>query len=151
MSRRRTDDRTPDLFATEHVGQGSSDQLSANVTVTQKNFSSRSIVPRDLHKAITYLDDYEFKRLVEAVVEEAGRRGIPARFDPEQAKSGGAAKPSPLHGRRLAPTTAELTSGQVKAVRAAFRAGITPPRIARQFGLSQADVRKALTSVRSDK
>lgn len=150
MSRRRTDDRTPDLFATEHVGQGSSDHLSANVKVTQKS-SSRSIVPRDLHKAITYLDDHEFKRLVEAVVEEAGRRGIPARFDPKQAKSGGAAKPSPSHGRRRAPTTAELTSGQVKAVRAAFRAGITPPRIARQFGLSQADVRKTLTSVRSDK
>jgi transposase-like protein len=39
----------------------------------------------------------------------------------------------------------------VKAVRAAFRAGITVPRIARQFGLSQADVRKVLMSGRSDK
>ena len=29
-------------------------------------------------------------------------------------------------------------------VRAAFKAGITPSRIARQFGLSQSDVRKAL-------
>jgi predicted DNA binding protein len=143
---RRTDDQTRDLFATEHVGKGSSDQLSANVTVTQKS-SGRSIVPRDLHKAITYLDNHEFKRLFEAIVEEAGRRGL----DPDQAKSGGAAKPSPSHGRRRAPTTAELTSGQVKAVRAAFRAGITVPRIARQFGLSQADVRKALSSVRSDK
>jgi hypothetical protein len=75
MSRRRTDDRTPDLFSTEPVGKRSSDQLSANVTVTQKS-SSRSIVPRDLHKSITCLDDHEFKRLFEAVVEEAGRRGL---------------------------------------------------------------------------
>jgi hypothetical protein len=66
MSRRRTDDRTPDPFSTEPIGKTSSDQLSANVTVTQKS-SSRSIVPRDLHKSITYLDDHEFKRLFEAV------------------------------------------------------------------------------------
>jgi len=39
-----------------------------------------------------------------------------------------------------------LTQGQVNAVRAAFKAGITPSRIARQFGISQSDVRKVLAS-----
>jgi hypothetical protein len=39
-----------------------------------------------------------------------------------------------------------LTRGQINAVQAAFRAGVTPTRIARQFGLSQSDVRKALVS-----
>jgi uncharacterized protein (DUF433 family) len=39
-----------------------------------------------------------------------------------------------------------LTRGQVNAVRSALKAGITPSRIARQFGLSQASVRKALAS-----
>jgi predicted DNA-binding protein (UPF0251 family) len=39
-----------------------------------------------------------------------------------------------------------LTQGQVKAVRATFKAGITPTRIARQFGISQSDVRKVLAS-----
>jgi hypothetical protein len=34
----------------------------------------------------------------------------------------------------------------VKAVCAAFKAGVTPPRIARQFGLTQPDDRKALAS-----
>jgi transposase-like protein len=34
----------------------------------------------------------------------------------------------------------------VNAVRAAFKAGVTPSRIARQFGLSQSDVRKAHSS-----
>jgi predicted DNA binding protein len=39
-----------------------------------------------------------------------------------------------------------LTRGQVNAVRAAFKAGITPTRIARQFGISQSNVRNVLAS-----
>jgi transposase-like protein len=41
----------------------------------------------------------------------------------------------------------QLTQGKLNAVRAAFKAGVTPSRIARQFGISLADVRKALASV----
>ena len=37
-----------------------------------------------------------------------------------------------------------LTPGKLNAVRAAFKAGVKPSQIARQFGLSQSDVRKAL-------
>jgi len=39
-----------------------------------------------------------------------------------------------------------LTRGQVNVIRSAFKAGITPARIARQFGISQSNVRKALAS-----
>jgi hypothetical protein len=39
-----------------------------------------------------------------------------------------------------------LTKGQLNAVRAAFKAGVRPSAIARQFGLSQSDVRKALAA-----
>jgi len=39
-----------------------------------------------------------------------------------------------------------LALGKLNAVRAAFKAGVTPSRIARQFGISQSDVRKALAS-----
>jgi DNA invertase Pin-like site-specific DNA recombinase len=39
-----------------------------------------------------------------------------------------------------------LTQGKLNAVRAAFKAGVTPSRIARQFGISRSDVRKALAS-----
>jgi hypothetical protein len=42
--------------------------------------------------------------------------------------------------------TVSLTRGQVNAVRSAFKAGIKPSRIARQFGVSQSDVRKVLAS-----
>jgi hypothetical protein len=39
-----------------------------------------------------------------------------------------------------------LTPGKLNAVRAAFKAGVKPLQIARQFGLSQSDARKALAS-----
>jgi hypothetical protein len=47
---------------------------------------------------------------------------------------------SPRKGR-VESLAVPLTQGQVNAVRAAFKAGITPLRIARQFGISQANVR----------
>jgi hypothetical protein len=52
---------------------------------------------------------------------------------------------SPERRQRDEPNVA-LAQGQVNAVRAAFKAGITPSRIARQFGISQSDVRKVLAS-----
>ena len=42
--------------------------------------------------------------------------------------------------------TVSLTRGKINAVRAAFKAGIKPSVIARQFGISQSDVRKVLAS-----
>jgi hypothetical protein len=47
---------------------------------------------------------------------------------------------------RTAEAPVSLTRGQLNAVRAAFKVGITPGRIARQFGLSQSEVRKALAT-----
>jgi uncharacterized protein (DUF433 family) len=52
----------------------------------------------------------------------------------------------PTRQRQVGVAAAALTKGQVNAVRAAFKAGVTPSRIAQQFGLSHADVRKALSS-----
>ena len=48
--------------------------------------------------------------------------------------------------RRVEVAAAPLTTGKLNAVRAAIKAGVTPSRIARQFGISQSDVRKALAS-----
>jgi predicted DNA-binding protein (UPF0251 family) len=53
----------------------------------------------------------------------------------------------PIAKRRQADVPeVSLTRGQVNAIRASFKAGITPSRIARQFGVSQSDVRKALAT-----
>jgi transposase-like protein len=48
--------------------------------------------------------------------------------------------------RQVEAVAVPLTQGKLNAVRAAFKAGISPSKIARQFGLSQSDVRKALAS-----
>jgi hypothetical protein len=96
--------------------------------------SPRHVLPKDLANAIKYLGDEELDRLIAAAFAEIRRRGRKLPAD----------KTTPEMARDL--TTASLTRGQLNAVRAASKAGITPTRIARQFGLSQSDVRKALSS-----
>jgi transposase-like protein len=44
-----------------------------------------------------------------------------------------------------------LTTGKLNAVRAAFKAGVKPSAIARQFGILQSDVRKALAAESRDR
>ena len=68
-----------------------------------------------------------------ATVAEAKRRGRQRHTSPAK---------NTIPSRTL--ESVRLTRGQLNAVLAAFQAGITPARIARQFGLSQSDVKKAL-------
>jgi hypothetical protein len=90
--------------------------------------SSRYLLPRDLPGGIKQLTDQEFDRLLAAVLAEQQRRG---RKLPVSRKTS-----------RALP----LTLAKLNAIRAAFKAGVAPSRIARQFGISQSDVRKALAS-----
>jgi len=78
------------------------------------------------------LDDQELDRLLAAVLAEQRRRG---RKPPESDESS--------RKRRIEPDVS-LTLGKLNAVRAAFKAGVKPSQIARQFGISQSDVRKVL-------
>ena len=150
----RTQHKTPDLLSAEGVG-GQSSNAGADTTSTAP--SPKSILPKDLPKALGYLDDQDLDRLLGASIDETRRRG---RLRPGQevssAKAAGAlSEPIP---KRSPPTegpsrrrqgqvvSPPLTRGQINAVRAAIKAGITPSRISRQFGLTQADVRKALAA-----
>ena len=67
---------------------------------------------------------------------------MPAR----QVATEGSGKDTSSHRRQVEVATVSLTRGQVNAVRAAFKAGIKPSRIARQFGISQSDVKNVLAS-----
>jgi hypothetical protein len=91
------------------------------------------------------LDDAEIDALLAAVTTEAERRG---RLPPGPAKEKPAADAKPL--THQAPSDEDragsLTTGKLNAVRAAFKAGVKPSAIARQFGISQSDVRKALAA-----
>ena len=93
----------------------------------------RHVLPKDLPNAIKHLSDEELDRLITAALAEMRQRGRRLLTD----------KAAP----KMKPVLAKaLTRGQLNAVRAAFKAGVTPSRIARQFGLSQSDVRKALAA-----
>jgi hypothetical protein len=95
--------------------------------------SSRHILPADLPNAIKHLGDQELDRLLAAVIAEQKHRGkkLPAS-DVSSSK------------KKVEAIDVPLTQGKLNAVRAAFKAGVTPSRIARQFGISQSDVRRAL-------
>jgi hypothetical protein len=87
--------------------------------------------------ALKRLDDVEIDALLSAVTAEAGRRNrLPSSTEKDSAPPSGAP----------AGHTSGLTKGQLNAVHAAFKAGVRPSAIARQFGISQSDVRKALAA-----
>jgi hypothetical protein len=127
---------SPDLFSPS-LGRERDTEL-ASTTLKQEtaapSLPPQHVLPSNLDTAIKRLDDQELDRLFSVVVSERKRRGknLPHSDDRRQ--------------KNKAPTPS-LTSGQINAIRAAFKAGVTPSRIGRQFGFSQSSVRKALASV----
>ena len=97
--------------------------------------SPQYLLPKDLLSGIRQLTDQEFDRLLAAVLTEQKRRGKRLPMSHKASRK----PPVQESGPTLAPA-------KVNAVRAAFKAGVSPSRIARQFGISHADVRKALAS-----
>jgi hypothetical protein len=97
--------------------------------------SQRHILPKNLPTAIKHLNDAELEQLLSAVLSEQQRRGTK--------------KPTAVQVERRPPSqaiTPLLSVGKLNAIRAAFKAGVKPSRIAREFGLSQSDVKKALAA-----
>ena len=146
-----TEHSTPDLFSTNMVRDASlsPEKPPPPPKPEADPTSQRHVLPKNLRRAVEQLTDGELDELFEVVFDQAKRRG---RLPPSVTAS--SRRPSDLLTRSTAMdrsprgqvNTAQvsLTRGQVNAVRAAFKAGITPSRIARQFGISQANVRKAL-------
>jgi hypothetical protein len=144
MGRDPREQATPDLFSTKTVRDASPSptkpvsppQPSADVS------SQRHMLPKNLRKAVKHLSDGELDLLHAATFEEMRRRG---RLPPtDQTTNTSARSKSPT--KRHEVTTVSLTRGQISAVRAAFKAGIKPSVIARQFRIPQSDVRKVLAS-----
>jgi hypothetical protein len=110
-------------------------QAPSNKEFRTSSSSPQYLLPKDLSSGIRQLTDQEFDRLLAAVLTEQKRRGkkLPV--------SRVASSKPPVQESGPRPTLAKLN-----AVRAAFKAGVPPSRIARQFGISHADVRKALAS-----
>ena len=149
MGRDRTHQATPGPFLTDMVRDASpppTRRVSATEAATD-TASKRHVLPRDLPNAVKYLTDMELDLLITASVEEAKRRGRLLPSIQPNSTDGSVRKQSPSKDQRQAEVAkVSLTRGQVNAVRAALKAGIKPSQIARQFGISQSDVRKVLAS-----
>jgi hypothetical protein len=155
MGRNPDEPATPDLFPTDGIKAAvpSSPTVDAAKEATEAA-SQRHILPKNLRHAVSQLNDGELDELFQAAFDETKRRGrLPPSVRTERPSS--ALHPPELTTKRLPQTDkrrrvdiaeVSLTRGQVNAIRASFKAGITPSRIARQFGVSQSDVRKALAT-----
>ena len=104
----------------------------------------RYALPSDLSASLGHLDDGQFDRLLQAVMEEARHRGRPVAGEhtPSPA-SGSATLPGPVSasgGRAKKKRTRPLAPGQARLTRAAFEAGVKPAAIARQLRVSRAQV-----------
>ena len=161
MGREPDEHTSPDLFPPPEA-RDASPPPSSSPAAAVKSAPQRHVLPRDLRKAVKHLSDEELDLLHTATLEEMTRRGrlLPSvGADPEQSPGhslGSQNKQLPAIGRvskrhPVDDTEVSLTRGQVNAVRSAFKAGIMPARIARQFGISQSNVRKALASDESKK
>jgi hypothetical protein len=147
MGRDRTPQTTPDLFLTASSGEPSPPAKQSSAQ------ERRHVLPKDLPDAVKQLDDRELDLLITASLEEAKRRGrllpsVQANKPDESARKRSSRMDKSSYRRQVEGATVSLTRGQVNAVRAAAKAGIKPSVIARQFGISQSDVRKVLTSSR---
>lgn len=135
-SRRRS--TTPDLFSTASASVPFSPAVNTSSPKTDNGGttapSSSYVLPTNLPSALKDLDDDQLDRLLAAARTEQHRRGktVPKSIEPSR---------KPQTKEVNAPP---LAQGKLNAVRAAFKAGVKPSRIAREFGISQSDVRKAL-------
>jgi hypothetical protein len=157
MGRDPAEPATPDLFSTNAVRDAiapPTKPISGTAPVADPA-SARHILPKNLAHAIKQLSDGELDQLFKAAFDEAKRRGrLPRTVATDSTSSFRRPPDFPTKwsatdkSKRRSADAAEvtLTRGQVNAVRSAFKAGVTPSRIARQFGISQANVRKALAS-----
>jgi hypothetical protein len=153
MGREPTEPTTPDLFSTDEVRDAPSATIDRSATAPAADtFPQRHILPMNLRHAVKQLSDGELDELIEVVFDEGERRGrLRGRIAGDSTPSN--RRPSEQLPKRLPQTDKRpkveiaevpLMRGQVNAIRASFKAGITPSRIARQFGISQSNVRKAL-------
>ena len=137
MPARRSADQTPDLFSASPSARAS-DPPAVPKPAFAADTEPRHLLPKDLAGSLKRLDNAEIDTLLSAVTAEAERRGRLPKPQPQ-------AEPKTAGRRTVVEEAAGgLTKGKLNAVRAAFKAGVKPSAIARQFGISQSDVRKAL-------
>jgi hypothetical protein len=143
------DNARPVFGSADREGARTTGRLREQGQTRQPVSPPRHLLPKDLAGALKRLDDGEIDALLAAVTAEAERRG---RLPPSPTKEKVPVNAKPQPGQAPAEgAPGSLTTGKLNAVRAAFKAGVKPSTIARQFGISQSDVRKALAAERQNR
>jgi hypothetical protein len=122
----------PDLFSMPHREHAALPPNPPIPTADSAASSPPHVLPSNLPAAIKHLSDQELDQLQAAVTTELQRRGKKP--------------PSPEKTKRVEAAAVSLTPTKLNAVRAAFKAGVRPSKIAKQFGIPQSDVRKVIAS-----
>ena len=109
------------------------------------------MLPADLPKALSWLSEEELEALGVAVGEERRRRLLASESlvavshrtgEPNAPNSPQASGP---RAQRTVLERPRMTIARVSAIRAGFKAGVKPSMLARQFGVTLAAIREALT------
>ena len=128
----------PDLFSTAARELTSSELVPATLPAGRPEQTTPALVryalPADLSGSLGQLDNQQFERLLLAVLDEQKRRGGNKHRNADRSES----RP------KTEVTNLTLPKGKLRAIHAAYRAGVRPAQIARHFGVSQGDVRKVL-------
>jgi hypothetical protein len=137
MARRARPASEPDLFSIATVPNAPTPPVRPLAPTTP--VGSLDIIPDDLERVIGRWSDDAVERLVVVVTAEARRRGLlPLEQAPKNAGVGRPIRRKPEHvAEGIAP-------GQVSAIRAACQAGVKLSKIARQFGLPLAAVKRVI-------
>jgi len=100
----------------------------------------------DLVQSVVHLRDEELIDLIRVAIGEARRRGIGSvsRAVNNGQRTAPAEEPTTPAARivRASAVSGDVPPAKANMIRAAVRAGFSPARVAREFGLSQSTVRK---------
>lgn len=138
MGSSRTRLTAPDLFSTASAKESAPSSVNSPPSVFADGGAIAApppfTLPTNLPSALRHLNDDQLARLLAAVIAERQARGgkkLPVSDQPSRKQ-------------RVKEVPPPLAQGKLNAVRAAFKAGVKPSRIAREFGISQSDVKRAL-------
>ena len=139
MPRRARPISEPDLFSIATVPH----TPAPPATPPAPTAGSLDISPEDVGRVILRWSDDEVERLCGVVAAEARRRGL---LPPERDPKGDASAGPSIRQRRPELLAKGLAPGKVNAIRAASRAGVKLSKIAQEFGVPLAAVKRVIAA-----
>jgi hypothetical protein len=141
MPRRARPISEPDLFSIESVPRTPPPPATSPAPMSVAE--SLEISPEDFGRMIARWSDDEVERLRGVVAAEARRRGL---LPPERKPVGNASAGRSIRQRKPELLAEGLAPGKVNAIRAASQAGVKHSKIAQEFGLPLAAVKRVIAA-----